>query len=92
MSKTLGPVIAMGGITVVNQSVLNGEPLDWRIPLATGLAAVGFSLVERVSPLGAEILAWTALMSVLLTRMPPKYLPSPTESIIKWFDNVGKES
>jgi len=88
MSKTTGPVLAMGAITMVNNSIFNGHPIDWRIPVATGLAAIGFDLAERAFPLGAELLAWTALLTVLLTRINPA-IPSPAESALKWWDNSG---
>lgn len=87
MSETLGPVLAMGAITMANQSIFHDNPVNWRVPIATGLAAIGFGLVERVWPEGAVILAWTALLSVILTRMDPS-VPSPTESAITWFDNT----
>lgn len=90
MSKTIGPILATGTITVVNGTVFNGEPMNWRVPIATGLAAVGFSLAERIWPQGAEILAWTTLLTVLLTRTNPK-VPSPTESALKWW-NEGANS
>lgn len=89
MSKTLGPVLAMGALTMVNQSVIHDEPFDWRVPIATGLAGIGFGLVERVWPEGAVLLAWTALITVLLTRTSPE-IPSPTESIVDWFDDKRK--
>jgi hypothetical protein len=88
VSKTTGPILALGGITVVNQSVFHDKPMDWRVPIATGLAAVGFSLAERAWPQGAEILAWTALLTVLLTRTDPK-IPSPTESALSWWNEGG---
>lgn len=85
MSKTLGPIIALGAVTMINQSVFNDKPVDWRIPMATGLAGIGFTLVEKVSPQAALVLAWTALATVLLTRTNPD-IPSPTESALAWFD------
>lgn len=88
MSKTTGPVLALGAVTIVNRSIFHGQPMDWRVPVATGLAAIGFSLGERVWPVGAEILAWTALLTVLLTRTDPK-VPSPTESALTWFNGTG---
>jgi hypothetical protein len=88
VSKTTGPILAVGAITVVNATVFHGEPMDWRVPVATGLAAMGFSLAERSWPKGAEILAWTTLLTVLLTRTDPK-VPSPTESALKWFNATG---
>jgi hypothetical protein len=89
MSKTTGPVLALGLITIANRTVFNDQPMDWRVPIATGLAAVGFNFAERVWPDGAVILAWTALLTVLLTRTDPK-VPSPTESALTWWNATTK--
>jgi hypothetical protein len=78
----------MGAITVVNNVVFHGQPMDWRVPIATGFAAIGFSLAERAWGQGAEILAWTALLTVLLSRTNPK-VPSPVESAVAWYNNSG---
>lgn len=85
MSKTIGPILATGTLTVLNNTVFHNQPMDWRVPIATALAAVGFSLAERVWPKGAEILAWTTLLTVLLTRTQAD-VPSPTESAITWWN------
>lgn len=84
MSQTTGPILAMGAVTVANDVVFHDEPMDWRVPVATGLAAIGFSLAERVWPKGAQILAWTALVTVLLTRTKSN-VPSPVESALDWW-------
>lgn len=84
MSKTIGPILATGALTIANQTVFNGQPMDWRVPIATGLAAIGFSLVERPAPQLAVILAWTTLLTVLLTRTSPN-VPSPVESAVSWW-------
>lgn len=89
VSKTTGVVLATGGITVVNQTVFHGQPMDWRVPVATGLAAVGFSLAERAWPQGAQILAWSMLLTILLARTDPN-VPSPTESAVAWFNKTGR--
>lgn len=86
MSRTTGPVLALGAVTVVNKSVFNDEPMDWRIPIATGLLAVGASLAERAAPELAEVLVWTALLTTLLTRLDPS-VPSPVESAQAWWRN-----
>lgn len=88
MSTTTGPILATGAITVVNQTIFNDEPMDWRVPVATGLAAIGFSLAERAWPKGAQILSWTVLGTVLLTRTQPN-VPSPVESALSWWDKGG---
>lgn len=91
MSQTTGVILAMGATTVVNRTVFQGEPMDWRIPIATGLLAVGFSLGERAYPQGAEILAWTAFLTTLITRVDPK-VPSPAESALAWWRSSGSGS
>lgn len=89
MAKTTGPILLLGTVTVVNQSVFHNKPVDWRVPIATGLAAMGFSLAEKAWPQGAEILAWTALLTVLLTRTDPN-VPSPTESALAYWKTTGR--
>jgi hypothetical protein len=84
VSRTIGPILATGALTIANQTVFNGRPMDWRVPIATGLAAVGFSLVERPAPELAVILAWTVFLTVLLTRTQPN-VPSPVESAVAWW-------
>jgi hypothetical protein len=84
MSRTTGIVLATGAVTVVNSTVFNDRPMDWRVPIATGLGAMAFSLFERVWPKGAVILAWGSLLTVLLTRTDPG-VPSPTESALDWW-------
>lgn len=85
MSKSTGPILATGAATLINQSVFNGKPVDWRVPVATGLAAIGFAIVERAAPTVAVILAWTTFLAVMLTRIQPG-VPSPTESAILWWN------
>lgn len=84
MSKTTGPILAVGGITVVNRTVFHGEPMDWRIPIAAGIAAMGFSLAEKAWEKGAVALAWLAFISVLLTRIDPN-VPAPLETLNDWY-------
>lgn len=89
MATTTGPILATGAITVVNNTIFHGKPMDWRVPAATGLAAIGFSLFERVWPIGAEMLAYTVLITVLLTRTTSN-VPSPAESALAWWNQGGK--
>jgi hypothetical protein len=88
MSQTTGVILATGAVTVANQTVFHDQEMDWRVPVATGLAAVGFSLAERVWPKGAQILAWTVLGTVLLTRTQAN-VPSPVESALSWWQKGG---
>jgi hypothetical protein len=58
--------------------------MDWRVPIATGLAMIGFNLAEKAFPDGAQVLAWTALLTTLMTRIEPG-TPSPVESAVSWW-------
>jgi hypothetical protein len=82
MARSTGPILATGAITLANRSLLNGQPIDWRIPLATAIAAGGLSLVERLSEQTAVMLAYVALVSVLLVRLDP-HVPAPAETLVK---------
>ena len=84
-SNSIGPILATGAVTFVNETVLHGQPVDWRVPIATALAAIGFSLAEKAAPEPTVILAYTVLITVLLTRTKPS-VPSPTESLLQWWD------
>lgn len=89
MSRSTGPIIAMGAIALANESVFHGKPIDWRIPVATGLTAMGASLLERALPSVTVLVAWTGLLAVLLTRTSPN-VPSPTESLVGWWQEGTK--
>jgi hypothetical protein len=92
MARSTGPLLAVGAITVANQTVFNKQPINWRIPIATGIVALSLSLVEHTGKAGETFavgLAWLALVTVLLTRTDPK-TPSPVETALKWWNSGGK--
>lgn len=91
MSATTGPVLAAGAITVANAVVFNDAEMDWRIPVATTMLAGGFYLLERVAGDVAEVLAWTLVVTTLITRVDPN-VPSPMESAVTWWDSNQKGS
>jgi hypothetical protein len=82
--KTTGPVLAIGAITLANNTLFNDKPFDWRVPIATGIAAGGFALAEKGWEKGAVALAWMALVTILITRVDPK-VPSPVETLNNWW-------
>lgn len=88
MARSTGPILAIGGITLVNQSVVNGHPINWRVPVAAGLAAGLAALFEKVWADGAVGLAYIALVTVLFSRLD-KSVPSPAESFEKWWNGKG---
>jgi hypothetical protein len=85
VAQSTGPILATGLITIVNQSVFNNKPVDWRVPIATGFLAIGASLVEKAAPELVVILAWTTLLTSLLTRIDPS-TPAPVETAVTWWN------
>lgn len=87
MAKTTGPILAAGGITWMNQTLLGEAPKKQsavensiRLGVATGaLAAIMFG-VEKIAPTFAPALAYAALATVLLVRINGK--PTPLERVL----------
>lgn len=82
MAKSTGPILAVGGITMMNQVLLNNEPIDWRVPIGTAFAVGVFALVEKANQPIAVGVAWIALLTVLLARVNPSKA-SPVENLLK---------
>lgn len=82
MAQSTGIVLAMGGIVLANTVLVHNQPLNFKVPLAIGLAAVGFAALERISPDFAVGLAWIALVTALIAPIGAPV--SPLESILKY--------
>jgi hypothetical protein len=91
MAESTAPILAIGGITMVNRSVFNDEPWDWRIPIATAISVGLFAAIEKPFPKFAVALAWLAVIGGTLGRVDPA-VPSPIESAATWFDGLTKEN
>lgn len=85
MSKSTGPIIAVGAITMVNSSIFHGRPVDWRIPVATALTGGMLALAERGWESGAVALSYLALFAVVMVRLQPD-VPSPAETALEFFN------
>lgn len=90
MSESTGPILAMGAITYANAVVIHDRDpaASSRILVATGFAAGAFYLFEKAAGRVAVVLAWTALVAVLLTRVDPN-TPAPVESLLAWYNKEG---
>lgn len=89
MARTTGPILAIGGITLVNGSIVHERPLDVRVPVATAVAAGMFALFERGWQDGAVALSWVALITVLFARLDPA-VPAPAESFLSWWQGTSR--
>lgn len=85
MAATTGPVLAIGALTLANRTVFNDEPMDWKVPIGTAIAALMFAGAERAIGRTAVHLAYLALTATVFVRVDPK-VPSPAESALKWFN------
>ena len=90
MSKSTGPVLAIGAITIANRMIFHDESFEWKVPVATGITAGMFALFEKAWEPGAVALAWLALVAVLLTRLDPK-VPAPIETLNDFLNGKGKK-
>lgn len=84
MARSTGPILVIGAITIVNGTIIHKEPMDWRVPVATGLTIGIFALGERAWPPVASI-AWLALFTSLFVRLKPN-VPAPIESIAEFWE------
>lgn len=85
MAASTGPILAVGGITLANRVIFNDQPMDWKVPIATVMAALLFSGAERAVGRVAVNVAYLALITVVFARVDPK-VPSPAESALRWFN------
>lgn len=86
MAASTGPVLAIGAITVANRTVFNDQPIDWKVPIGTALAAVLFAGAERAVGRGAVYMAYLALVTIVFARVDPK-VPAPAETALRWFND-----
>lgn len=85
MAASTGPILAVGTLTLANRVVFNSRPMDWRIPIATALAAALFAGAERaVGPVAVRA-AYLALVTTVFVRVDPA-VPAPAESALRWFN------
>ena len=85
MAESTGPILAIGAMTLANRSVFNDEPMDWKVPIGTAIAAVLFAGAERAVGRSAVWVAYLALVTVAFARVDPA-VPAPAESALKWFN------
>jgi hypothetical protein len=85
VAESTGPILAVGAITVANRTVFNDQPMDWKVPIGTAIAAVLFAGMEKAVGRSAVMLAYLALITSVFARVDPA-VPSPAESALKWFN------
>jgi hypothetical protein len=82
MAKSTGPILAVGLIEFANDWLITNQ-LQFRVLVATGIAAGGLVIIENIpgmEPVATGI-AWIALVTLMFTRIGGK--PSPVDTIRK---------
>jgi hypothetical protein len=84
MARSTGPMLAVGGITIANRSLLaeKQQPIDFRVIVGTTIAVAGLALLERVSEGLAVGIAYIALVAVLFAELD-KTAGAPAENILR---------
>lgn len=85
MAASTGPILGIGALTLANRVVFNDRPMDWKVPIATTIAAVLFAGAERAIGQTAVRLAYLALLTSVFVRVDPA-VPAPAESALTWFN------
>ena len=82
MARSTAPILLVGGIEFANDW-LNGQGLQFKVLVATGIAAGGLALIEQIPGLEpiATGIAWIAFVTLMFTRLNGK--PSPVDTLQK---------
>lgn len=67
MAASTGPVLMIGAVTFANRSILHDAPVDWKLPLSTGLLALLAAGLEHINSPAVVGVAWIALVATLIT-------------------------
>lgn len=82
MAAATGVILATGAIVLTNQVLVEGKTINFKVPLAIGFAALGLGLLATVAPSIADMIAWMALVTALIT--PVGSSKSPVEAILTY--------
>lgn len=82
MGSAAGLILATGGITIANDVVFQAQPMNWKIPIATGIGALIFGAAQSAVGEPAVLLAWLVLVGSLLYT--PKGGKSFSANLASW--------
>lgn len=85
--KTTGPILLTGAVTFVNKTIFAGQPVDWSIPIYTGVAAAIGALAETAFGDAAVAVAWLAVAAVLLSTPS---IGNPVVNAQRFLSNGGQ--
>lgn len=82
MADAASIIVAVGGITVANDVIFNGQSVPWKTVIATGIGAMIFAGAQSAVGEPAVMLAWLALVGALLYT--PKTGKSFSANLANW--------
>lgn len=78
MAQSTGIILTAGGISFANEWLQTKTP-NWRIPVATGVAAMFLMGIEKIYPRAAMGLGTIVLITVFMTPLHGK---SPMQTLV----------
>lgn len=81
MAASTGPILAAGALAVADQVLVKGDPLPWKMVVATGFAVGLFALAEPAAPDAVKLLSYLVVVGVLLGGKSGK---SPLVDLANW--------
>lgn len=88
MADSTTPIVLTGATTMASE-YLRGKGVDYRVALATGLAAGAFALLERADRQLAVGIAWIAFVGSMVTPRAGG-APAPAVVFLNAWNNSGK--
>jgi hypothetical protein len=90
MARSSGPMLTVGGLTLINEVLINKKDFELRIPIATGVAVGFLALIEKGSESLAVGMAYLALIASIFVQTRPDVEPIGSAFANWWKTNFGK--
>jgi hypothetical protein len=83
MAASTTPIVLAGGATVI-ADYIEHKGIQWRVLVATGLAAGAFALIEKADPPLVVGIAWIAFIGSMIAPRPNGQLPPAEVFLNQW--------
>ena len=87
MADSTAPILLTGGATILSDYI-NGKGVDYRVAIATGIAAAVFAAVEPADRQVVVGVAWIALIASLIIPRA-NGTPGPAQTFLTAWNKAG---
>jgi hypothetical protein len=87
MADSTAPILLTGGTTLLSDYI-NGKGVDYRVAMATGIAAVVFGVAEKADRQAVVGVAWIALVASLIIPRA-NGTPGPLQTFLTAWNKAG---